>query len=184
MLFQFQEVVDQDHPHPRLKELTVPRFMLSLYDHITQQHAVLNEIGITHLTAAQLDCLVQLPLTCTVSCMLLFASWVDEGLYDFCNLPFPLKTHMSNEDRVAVEQDLRERWTGSVGDLLSEMKQLIDVLKHSEGDITKKVNESSQVSSVNFTMIMLVSFSLLFSLFFLAPLHLYLPPHFISIAVV
>lgn len=88
--------------------------------------------------------------------MLLFASWVDEGLYDFCNLPFPLKTHMSKEDKVAVEQDLRERWMGSIGDLLSEMKQLIDVLKHSEADITKKVNESSQVSSVDFTIILVL----------------------------
>lgn len=149
-------MVDQDHPHPRLQELTVPRFMLSLYEHITQQHAVLNEIGITNLTTSQLDCLVQLPLTSTVRCMLLFASWVDEGLYDFCNLPFPLKTHMSKEDKVAVEQDLRERWMGSIGDLLSEMKQLIDVLKHSEADITKKVNESSQVSSVDFTIILVL----------------------------
>ena len=32
-----------------------------------------------------------------------------------------------------------------MGDLLRAVKQLIDVLKHSEDDITKKVNESSQV---------------------------------------
>ena len=120
--------------------------MLSLYEHITQEREVLSEIGITNLTATQLDCLIQLPLTCSVSCMLLFSSWVDEGLYDFCNLPFPLKTHMSDVDRVAVEQELKESWTGSLGDLLTEMKQLIDVLKHSEGDIIKKVNESSQVN--------------------------------------
>ena len=148
-------------------ELTVPRYMLSLYEHIKRQQEVLNEIGITNLTTAQLDCLVQLPLTCTVSCMLLFASWVDEGLYDFCNLPFPLKTHMSYEDRIAVEQELRERWMGSVGDLLSEMKQLIDVLKHSEADITKKVNESSQVSSIDFTFHFLWIPFLLILLFFL-----------------
>ena len=53
---------------------------------------------------------------------------------------------MSEADRRAVEEELWEKWTGSVGDLLRDVKQLIDVLKHSEGDITKKVNESSQVS--------------------------------------
>ena len=119
--------------------------MLKLYDDIKQSQAVLKEIGITSLTPGQMDCFIQLPLTSTVSCMLLFAGWVDQGFYDFCNLPFPLKTHLSEGDRRAVEEEVRERWTGSVGDLLRDVKQLIDVLKHSEGDITKKVNESSQV---------------------------------------
>ena len=152
-MFQFrlcvcllQEVIGQDYPHPRLEALTVPQFMLTLYEHITKPRAVLNEIGITNVTAAQMDCLTQLPLRCSVRCMLLFASWVHEGFYDFCNLPFPLKTHMNDADTLAVEQELREKWTGSVCDLLTEVKQLIGVLKHSEGDITKMVNESSQVS--------------------------------------
>ena len=119
--------------------------MLKLYDDIKQSQAVLKEIGITSLTPGQMYCLIQLPLTSTVSCMLLFASWVDQRFFDFCNLPFPMKTHLSEGDRRAVEEEVRERWTGSVGNLLRDVKQLIDVLKHSEGDITKKVNESSQV---------------------------------------
>ena len=141
-----QEVISQEHPPPHLETLTVPQFMLNLYEDIKQPQAVLNEIGITNLTPGQMDCLLQLPLTSTVGCMLLCAGWVAEGFYDFCNLPFPLKTHLSEGDRRAVEEEVRERWTGSVGDLLSDVKQLIDVLKHSEADITKKVNESSQVS--------------------------------------
>ena len=120
--------------------------MLTLYELITQEQDILKEIGITNLTTGQMDCLVQLPLTSTVSAMLLFAGWVNEGFYDFCNLPFPLKTHLSFADRKSVEEELREKWPGSLGDLLRDVKQLIDVLKHSEGDITKKVNDSSQVS--------------------------------------
>ena len=120
--------------------------MLKHYELTTkqQEHKVLNEVGITSLNPTQFDCLVVLPLTCSVNCMLHFATWVEEGFYDFCTLPFPLKVRMSDADRAAIEK-LEERWTGSRNDLISEVQQLIESLKHSERDITKKVNENSQV---------------------------------------
>ena len=141
-----QEFVGQLQPRQELEKMTVSQFMLEHYEGTSDQkeHEVLNEIGITSLNSTQFHCLIQLPLTCSIDCMLNLATWVEEGLYEFSSLPFPLKVHMSDDDRIAIEE-LGEKWTGSTGDLISEVKQLIDVLKHSERDITKEVNQNSQV---------------------------------------
>ena len=142
-----QELVENHGGSSGLESLTVPKFLLTIYDRLHDSDDVLKEINIRTLTRSQLTCIVDLPLSSLYNCLILFASWVDEGLYDFSSLPFPVKTHLSFEDRIEVES-LRNKWTGSLGDLLAELKQLIEVLKHSEADIMKNITVSSQVSAV------------------------------------
>ena len=137
----FQEVVGQDHYQVDLEKQTVPQFMCTIYEHITSKHKILAEIGIVNLIDTQLDCLIYLPLINSANCLLLFANWVNEGIYEFSNVPLTLKVHMSCPDRIAVEENLKQNWIGGIGDLLTEIEQLIDVLKHF-GDITRKTNEN------------------------------------------
>ena len=127
-----------------LEDRTVSQFMLALYE-LSRSSEVLAEIGIPTLTPSQVTCLSELPLPSLCACLEMFAAWVDEGLYDFSALPFPLKTHMSDGDRFAVENELRDKWTGSLAQLLEEVMQMNDVLKHSETHITKIINDASQV---------------------------------------
>lgn len=105
-------------------------------------------IGIKNLSGEQLNCLVQLKLKYFASCLLLFKGWIDEGVYDFCCVPFQLKAHMNASDRKALVEVLPEKWRGSTDDLLKELNELINVLRHSEDNIIKSVNRCSQVRRV------------------------------------
>lgn len=110
-----------------------------VYNHCTEPKQVLEEIGIPPkgLKHSQLDCLVKLPVQYTCGCLHQFVKWIDEGLCDFCSLPLFLKTHLAEVDAHFIEQELKEKWEGSQGDLVSEVKQLNEVLKHCESNITK-----------------------------------------------
>ncbi len=138
-----QEVRNTEHEE--LKEMSVPHFMLNLYEHLKRQSEVLHEIGIRSAQSSHLQCLSDLPLMSTYSCFKMFFSWVEDGYYDFAALPFPFKVHMSYQDRLLLEQQLRLRWLGSISDLKEELQDLIDVLKHSEIDITSRVKEAASV---------------------------------------
>jgi hypothetical protein len=127
-----------------LEKETAPEFMLNLYEHLKKDSDVLYEIGVQNASPAQLHCLVDLPLTSTYSCLKLFFRWVEEGFYDFSTLPFPFKVHLSYQDQMAVEQ-LRLKWSSTLSELVKELQQLIDVLKHSVHDITSRVNEATNV---------------------------------------
>lgn len=130
----------------KLDLLTLPQFMSDyVYEHLTDPKKILTEIGITSnsLKHSQLSCLTELPLTHVYICLQQFVKWVAEGIYDFCSIPYALKTHMIERDALFIEQELRDKWTGSRGDLVTEVKQLIEVLKHSESDITKRVGEET-----------------------------------------
>ena len=126
---------------------TAPEFMLNLYEHLTKQNQVLVEIGVQSASPSHLRCLVDLPLTATYSCLKLFFRWVDEGFYDFATLPFPFKVHLSYQDQAFLDQ-LRMRWSSTVAELKKELQQLVDVLKHSEQDITRRVDEAVNVRMV------------------------------------
>ena len=148
-----------------LERKTVPQFLLMLYDHLKESEDVLKEIGVCPTSPSQLACLVQLPLSSLFSCLQLFASWVRDGLYDFAALPLGVKTHISNQDKELIQQiplkwtgrEGLQSWTGyniisiltllsgSHGDLLEEIRQMIEVLKHSETHILKTANESAHV---------------------------------------
>lgn len=123
----------------------VPEFMLNLYEHLTKHSDVLFEIGVQSASPSHLRCLADLPLTATYSCLKLFFRWVEEGFYDFNTLPFPFKVHLGYQDQSCLEQ-LRMRWPSTAAELKKELQQLVDVLKHSEQDITKRVNEAANVS--------------------------------------
>ena len=127
-----------------LETATAPEFMLNLYEHLKKDSDVLYEIGVQNASPSHLRCLADLPLTATYSCLRLFFRWVEEGFYDFSTLPFPFKVHLSYQDQVAIEQ-LRLKWSSTLSELVKELQQLVDVLKHSEQDITSRVNEAVNV---------------------------------------
>lgn len=127
-----------------LETQTAPEFMLNLYEHLSLHSDVLYEIGVQSASSSHLRCLADLPLTATYSCLRLFFRWMDEGFYDFSALPFPFKVHLGYQDQQSIEQ-LRVRWSSTVAELMKELQQLIDVLKHSEQDITRRVNEAVNV---------------------------------------
>ena len=126
--------------------LTLPRFMTDyVYEHLKDPQTVLYKIGITphSLKPSQLTCLIDIPLSSVFACFQHFVLCVDNGVYDFCNLPLALKGHLSEEDVMFFESKLREKWTGTTKELELEVKQMTEVLKHSENDITRTVNNQS-----------------------------------------
>ncbi len=132
--------------HPINEELTLPRFMMAyVYDHLSDPHKVLHEIGITpnSLKHSQLTCLLDIPLPSVFACLQCFVRWVDIGVYDFCNLPLAIKVHLSEEDVIFFDLELREKWMGTTKELESEVKKMIEVVKHSENDITRTVNKQA-----------------------------------------
>ncbi len=127
--------------------------MLTLYKHLGKSREVLEEIGIRtqDLTASQLACVSDLSLTCVLSGLELFVQWVEEGVYDFCALPFPLKSRLSYQDTQTLQHIPRE-WNGTKHDLLEELKQMNEVLAHSEGYLTKLVGEAAHKPIMEYLM--------------------------------
>ena len=120
-----------------------------------EEDALLKQIGIDQLSPTQLACINDLPLNLIHSCLIMFTEWMCIGLYDFCALPFSLKTHMSVTDEEFIEQNLITEWKGSIWDLRENIDELIEVLKHTENDIASKVNEYPHVSHGYYTRKML-----------------------------
>lgn len=93
------------------EEQTVSKFMLKLYGNFKESREVLKEIGIHSTTLPQLACLVEMPLLYLFSCLQLFDGWIRDGLYDFAGLPFGLKTQLSSQDLLSIQQ-IPSKWTG------------------------------------------------------------------------
>ena len=128
-----------------LESQTVLGFMLNLYEHSKELSVVLQEIGIKSALPSHLSCLDDLRLAETYSCLTLFFIWVEDGLYDFNYLPFPLKVHLHNHDRLFVENQFLN-WQGCMSDLKEEVLKLICILKLSESDIASRVTKAASVS--------------------------------------
>ena len=129
-----------------LIDLSLPAFLMkNVYEPISDPQEVLSKIGIASnsLKHSQLACLIDLPLPATFYSLRLFVQWIHQGVYDFCNLPLALKAHLPEPDRIFLEQELRDQWTGTLEELEAEVKQMIEVLKHSENEITKRINEQA-----------------------------------------
>lgn len=124
---------------------TALEFMLKQYKDMDTYSQVLYEIGVRSSSPSHLNCLADLPLIATYSCLRLFFRWVDEGFYDFSALPFPFKVHISYQDQLAIEQ-LYMTWSSTTTELMKELQQLVDALKHSEKDIISRVDEAVNVS--------------------------------------
>lgn len=147
-----QELLKSSNPD-QLAKKTVLQYVLALYGRQGKSKEVLEEIGIRtqDLTSSQLACVSELRLTCVLSCLELFVQWIEEGVYDFCGLPFPLKTRMSDKDAESIQLIPRD-WNGTKTDLLEELKQMNEVLAHSEGHLTKLVGEAAHMTIVEYLM--------------------------------
>ncbi len=137
----------KDAQNKDLNTLTLPRFMMDyVYEHLSDPQRVLHEIGVTphSLEQSQLTCLIDIPLPSVFACFQRFVQWMDNGVYDFCNLSHAIKVDLSEDDVMFFELELRKKWTGTTKELESEVKQMIEVLKHSENDIiTRTVNKQA-----------------------------------------
>ena len=135
---------DGGQDHADLETETVQNFLLRLYgDRSERSVAILHEIGVQSASSSQISYLGNLSLKFTYSCLNLFYSWVVDGYYDFSSLPFTLKT---KHDQLLGDGKLHSLNKSTGCDLRKELQQLIDILKHSEHDITSKVTEKSDVS--------------------------------------
>ena len=122
-----------------LQSETAVEFMSKLYNHLNQ-HEVLHKIGVRSASPAHVSCLSDLPLTSTYSCLELFVRWLDEGFYDFSDIPFPFKAHLKKEEEEEIERLCMKK-----SNVVLELQQLVDLLKQSEKDITSHVNETINV---------------------------------------
>ena len=95
------------------EEQTVSHFLFSLYGGPESVKDVLNEIGIRKLNPSQLTCLSELPLASLYCCLKLFATWMEEGMYDFSTLPYTIKAHLSSEDRTILKA-IPQNWDGEL----------------------------------------------------------------------
>ena len=116
---------------------------------ITESEAF-QKVCVKEATPPQIHYLASLPLTAIYKCLKLFIGWIEEGVYDYCMLPFPFKVHMRLEDKKSIE-NLCQRWQFNLPlcDLLKELEQLIDTLKLSEQNIIHRVNEATNVCTTN-----------------------------------
>ena len=133
----------------KLKEKTATRFMLELYKDMSKESEVLWEIGVRNAKQSHLQCLYELPLTATYNCLELFLNWIDDGYYDFTDLPFPLKGHMSSrylEESLPSSRSLEESLQKpGESSLMKELQHLADVLKRSEKEVIEAVDKTIEV---------------------------------------
>lgn len=137
-----QVIADRNHENMQVK--AVKDFILELYeDSNKQDNELFYEFGlrISDPNPDHIQCLTELPLTATYSCLKLFIHWVEEGFYDFNTLPFRFKAVLSSDDAISLQQ-LQEKWSGTPTDLMKELEGFIDVLKHSEQGITTQPDDA------------------------------------------
>lgn len=135
-----------NHDYKDLVGLSVPHFMLNLYEGLSTHSEVLQKIGIHSARRSHLLCLGDLPLISAYDCLKLVFKWVEEGYYDYSALPFPFKVHMIAQDQVLIDQELCSRCVGNIGELCEKLQDLTEVLKHLEQDIISMVQEAANVS--------------------------------------
>ena len=90
---------------------TLADFLLSLYDGLNSFKDALSEIGIQKLTNNQVVCLSELPLVHLYHCLRVFATWMEQGMYDFSALPYTLKTHLQPND-LSTLKAIPTNWEG------------------------------------------------------------------------
>lgn len=129
-----------------LKIKSIAQFLLFLFKNKDNYITAFNEIGIQNAQPSHLSCLADISISVTFNCLKLFVKWLDEERYNFCSLPFPLKVHMTPQDEASI-LNIHQSWKGNIVDLMECLHQLMEVLKHSESDITKKVKEFADVSA-------------------------------------
>ena len=96
------------------QQQTLSDFLLSLYDGLNTRKEVLSEIGVRKLNATQLTCLSELPLANLYHCLNIFATWMEDGMYDFATLPYTIKAHLTPED-LGILKAIPLNWEGILG---------------------------------------------------------------------
>lgn len=109
LLFIFQSVMVDGAVNP---QQTLPDFLFSLYGGHNKKKEVLSEIGICKLNFTQLTCLLELPLANLYHCLSIFATWMEDGIYDFATLPYTIKAHLTPED-LAILKSIPLIWEGT-----------------------------------------------------------------------
>ena len=109
--FIFQSAMGDGAVNP---QQTLSDFLLSLYDGLNTKKEVLSEIGLRKLNATQLTCLSEMPLANLYHCLNIFATWMEDGMYDFATLPYTIKAHLSPED-LAILKAIPLNWEGILG---------------------------------------------------------------------
>lgn len=123
-----------DEEDETLNGVQAIEFMLNVYEGMKIDE-VLDEIGLCDLSQARQQCLIKLPLSSAYACFQLFQSWVKEGYFDYAEVPFRYKAHLSHEDKITIEQHISRRWEGNVTDLQKKLHQFVKILKKAEQDI-------------------------------------------------
>lgn len=112
-----------------LEQWTVSQFMLKQYGGCKESREVLKEIGVHSTSSSQLACLVELPLCSLFSCLQLIDGWIRDGVYDFAVLPFGLKTKLSSQDLLSIQQ-IPCKWKGREKSSRVEKELLICIESH------------------------------------------------------
>ena len=145
-----------------LDKINALEFIKTYYEDLHDQEEVLREIGIQGATTAHLKCLESLPLVATYSCFEFFYNYAKEGHYDFIAVPYRFKAQLSDQDQSTLEQ-IRTTWPSTTNELLKELQQLVDALKHSERNIISHTSEEANVSLSVHACKEMLSHSLIFT---------------------
>ena len=124
-----------------LDKMSILDFMREIYRSMESDHVFYN-IGIQSAASSQLKCLAKVPLTSAFKCFKFFFQRVDEGYYDFSNLPLILKKTFP----ATTEETIAALDSKNPTELLVGLQQLVDILKDSEQDIIKCAQKSADVS--------------------------------------
>ena len=126
-----------------LEKMSILDFMCEVYGIQDYKHVFYN-LGIqSSPSRSQLQCLADIRLTSAYSCLKFFFHWIDDGYYDFNNLPIHLKKSINPKDVKTPIEQIDSKWDDSPAALLKALEQLVDILKDSEQDIVKCVMEQA-----------------------------------------
>ena len=118
-----------------LKRMNILAFMRKVYELHDCDHVFYN-LGIQSAPSkTQVQCLATIPLTSAYSCFKFFFQWIDDGYYDFNDLPIIVKKSINPKDIETPIEEIDSQWDDSPAVLLKALQQLVDVLKDSEQDI-------------------------------------------------
>ena len=97
------------------------------------------------ISSAQLRCLSSTKLPFLFSTLEFFVEWIKEGFYDFSSLPMVIKVDLAEDDLTKLEQ-IPIEYPVEISRLMIELKELVELLLHTEPYIVREINKIAQVS--------------------------------------
>ena len=126
-----------------LERMNILDFMRKVYELHDCDHVFYN-LGIQSAASkSQIQCLATIPLTSAYSCFKFFFHWIEDGYYDFNDLPVLMKKSINAKDIKPPVEEIDSKWDDSPAALLKGLEQLVDILKDSEQDIVKRTMEQA-----------------------------------------